>query len=607
MTMNTVTSFEQWKQSFTLEIDALPHTTAKGDAFVSKVMEIYYGLSEEDAINATSVAGPGDKGVDAIHIIEPEDGDGFPQAIIVQGKYGAAGTGLQLYQESQKFFEALTNSVNGQSVTTAIDQVAGIIKNGGQVRYLVATVAPLDETQRKDLDNIKKLAQADFGDKLLIEAINLKDLFNTLDTVEDHIMKKVELTCQVVSIQENAYVGAASLADIYIMLRKYAALPESSVDSIYDRNIRKYIKKKTGSVNEHIYATLKEKPSRFIAYNNGITIVCDRVKATNNGLELDNPYIVNGCQTTRTVYDYMNTTFAGINLADPTNKMASYKGSFMAIKVLVVGGDKSEEYTNEVTRYSNKQNAVKGKDFIALEDMYKRLKKELSQRGYFLETQVGEYDTLSKAQQQKYPKGSHLINSFEATLAYAAGILGRPHSTFGHSQSFTPGGNQYDAIVNDLKADDLLVPWLIAGQAVQLGYTKAAQNKASPDSEHRAQTRYFYLFLFFRLVRQALEKVSLPSDKDYILKVVRWLFEDYKKQATPTDAHLFKRLLTLTDETVFTYMELAKAGEWYTDRNSFLKRDELIENSRLIQASAASNMKLSGIGQEIGKLVNVVS
>src|SRR5436305_2529146 len=95
--------YQEWKQSFVSEINAQPHPVARGDLFVQKVLQIYYNLSEEDAIDATDCAGPGDKGVDAIYIVLEEEED-KPSAIVVQGKYGSAGINLQIYLESRKFF-----------------------------------------------------------------------------------------------------------------------------------------------------------------------------------------------------------------------------------------------------------------------------------------------------------------------------------------------------------------------------------------------------------------------------------------------------------------------------------------------------------------------
>jgi len=601
--------YQEWRRNLLAEIDVLPNTVAKGNEFVRRVLQIYYDLSEEDAINATECAGAGDKGVDAIHIVPLEDEGSRIQAIVVQGKYGAAGEGLPVYQESQKFLSAVKDALDGQSVTSAVEQVAGVLKNGGQIRYVVATVDPLDATQSRDLENAKKLAHADFGDSMVVEAINFEDLFTTLGIGTTGTVRTVQLPCRVVPVQGNCFVGAVSLVDMYGMLRAYAIQANGSVNAIYDRNIRKYLKKKTGSVNDGIYKTLQDDPSRFVAYNNGITIVCDNARQIETGMELDNPYVVNGCQTTRTLYDYMDTNFAGVPLHDPGGKMAAYRSSYMAVKVLVATGDDADSYANNITRFSNKQNAVRGKDFIALEDLYRKLKRDLKEEGYFLETQVGEYDALSLAQRQRYPKATHVINAFEATLAYAAGILGKPYLAFGRSADYTPGGREFDETINDLTAADLLVPWMVAGEARDLGYTAIARRNPQPGTEHRTQARYLFLYLFFRLLEKALatsgQTIDGTDSKDQMYRVLRSLKTDHDQ--TPADArdqHPFHRLLLQTDEAVATYMAIAEAQRWFTDRNSFLKRGELIDETRIIQATTAVNLKIPQISLQIGYIMN---
>ena len=59
MVVDMLATYQEWKQNFLAEIDALPHTTAKGDAFVQRILQICYDLSEADAIDATECAGAG--------------------------------------------------------------------------------------------------------------------------------------------------------------------------------------------------------------------------------------------------------------------------------------------------------------------------------------------------------------------------------------------------------------------------------------------------------------------------------------------------------------------------------------------------------------------
>ena len=240
-------SYEDWKQIFLADVDAQPHTTAKGDKFVSKVLQIYYNLSESDAIDATDCAGANDHGLDALHIF-PQDEDYGLSALVVQGKYGTAGRGLQVYTAAEKFFSALKHATEGNSITVAVDKIAGVLKRGGVIQYVISTVEPLKSAQQRGLENIKKIAYADFGDKLVVEAINLQDVYAALGTKNPDVV--LDLPCHVVQVRD-AFVGLAKLTDMYEMMRNYAKQTGGTVDRIYDHNLRKYIKEssKNNSIN----------------------------------------------------------------------------------------------------------------------------------------------------------------------------------------------------------------------------------------------------------------------------------------------------------------------------------------------------------------------
>ena len=50
-------------------------------------------------------------------------------------------------------------------------------------------------------------------------------------------------------------------------------------------------------------ATLSANPVNFVLFNNGITIVCDKLESKNRELIIKNPQIVNGCQTCNSLYN----------------------------------------------------------------------------------------------------------------------------------------------------------------------------------------------------------------------------------------------------------------------------------------------------------------
>ena len=115
----------------------------------------------------------------------------------------------------------------------------------------------------------------------------------------------------------------------------------------------------------------------------------------------------------------------------------------------------------------------------------------------------------------------------------------------------------------------------------------------------------WFFYLFFLLARNAFSRVLGNNDysKYDLYNMVKTIKKDYdhKQQAD----HPFYRLLTLTDEAVVIYMALAEEERWYTDRNSFLKREELIRSDRITQATAPiTRLKIVSVANQIKQILN---
>jgi len=388
------------------------------------------------------------------------------------------------------------------------------------------------------------------------------------------------------------------------MMKDYATASGGMVDGIYDRNVRKWLGMRARSVNRGIRQTLEEEPERFVAYNNGITLVCRRFTIEDQALLLEEPYVVNGCQTTRTLYDFMETHFPALGKQLLKHEAAEpYRRALLPLKVIVVPG-MEPEYLNKITCYSNKQNAIRGRDFLSLEQVFQQFKQELQDTGYFLETQAGEYYVLSKVEKDRFPKQTNVINVFDALRFYAAAVFEMPHIAFGHSGELTPGGRYFENIIEALAKEDLWVPWLMAQEADALGYTVGAKRVATVADEHRSQTRYLFLFLIFRLVRDVFfAHEAVRNCRNEIYNILLTLKRDRdNKLGEERSAAAFSRLLFCTDQCVATYMRLAETQRRYTDRNAFLKTQDLVSEIHLTQAITGPMLSLSGLPDQYERL-----
>ncbi len=154
--------------------------------------------------------------------------------------------------------------------------------------------------------------------------------------------------------------------------------------SLFEENIREYLGD-AGVVNSAIAETLRsEERVNFLYYNNGITVIVKSAKPQVNGVSreivLENPQIVNGCQT-------VNTIFSVLDELSEKEIIEQYKDVFVMTKLLIIPtiDDKDKKFYQDVVKYTNKQNPIPDKIFAANnETVFKRIQTELKRYGLWV-------------------------------------------------------------------------------------------------------------------------------------------------------------------------------------------------------------------------------
>lgn len=157
---------------------------------------------------------------------------------------------------------------------------------------------------------------------------------------------------------------------------------------IFDKNIREYLGNK--GVNKSIYQTLLDEEDRknFFYYNNGITVICDKMTKIitqpseynmNAAFTIDNPQIVNGCQTVNSIYEALKNI-------DPDKLEKDFKDTFVMLKILEIDRDNSADgkLYKDIVKYTNSQNSIDEKTFVANTDTFIRLQNEFETKGFLL-------------------------------------------------------------------------------------------------------------------------------------------------------------------------------------------------------------------------------
>ena len=158
-----------------------------------------------------------------------------------------------------------------------------------------------------------------------------------------------------------AIIPGDALANIYARYK----------NRILQKNLRNFLQVK-GKTNKGIQLTLLNKPERFLAYNNGLTITATEAILNESGqiVTLKDFQIVNGGQTTASL-DY----FKRFSTVEDIKRQEALKKVSVQAKITVIDTLKDPSFLDEVSNYANSQNAVKLSDFVSRDKFQENLAK----------------------------------------------------------------------------------------------------------------------------------------------------------------------------------------------------------------------------------------
>lgn len=134
-----------------------------------------------------------------------------------------------------------------------------------------------------------------------------------------------------------------------------AAMYERYGAKLLQRNVRSFLQLR-GKVNRGIVETIRTAPSRFLAYNNGISATATAAVIENGPdgsylIRLDDMQIVNGGQTTATLHHAAARDGADLSKVQ------------LPAKITVVNPEQLDQLVPKISRYANSQNSIAEADF----------------------------------------------------------------------------------------------------------------------------------------------------------------------------------------------------------------------------------------------------
>lgn len=311
---------------------------------------------------------------------------------------------------------------------------------------------------------------------------------------------------------------------------------------IFDMNIREYLGN-TG-VNKNIIKTLHDKEDRinFFYYNNGITLICSKmsgIKTVNSNInrnaefKIDNPQIVNGCQTVNSIYEVLKNV-------DPNILEDEYKDVFVMLKVLQIddSNDTENRLYKDIVKFNNSQNSIDEKTFVSNNSLFIRYQKELEKRGFLLlikqsdkNTFKNKYKTITQLKEKstKYTEKFNVdfskITDYFVPLEKLLQIIlafeiGGFDAFTKKSNLLKVNSNSYSTVTDFLKNDNVTVDILIN---LWLLYCLAETNKKQ-SGDGRTPISYYLIDCFSKYNcnnRDVTEVPKVLQEYEYIQNLVQ--------------------------------------------------------------------------------------
>jgi len=343
----------------------------KNNIFFSRALAAYAIKMRSDILIENSanyvVDGYNDHGIDAVYC-----DDKNKRLVLVQAKWSNEANHSISQGDTSNFISGIDRIINAEfeGFNTKIRRMQNDIETAVySMDYKIEAVIIYTSTQKLSYDckyELEKIKSKinDGNDIFSYTVYSLADIYTSLSN-----MTNVNVTLENVAIYdwgtlvrndiEIGYYGKLPIQILGEWWKKYNV-------ELLSKNIRYY--KGTTDVNDGIKKTLKNEPENFLLYNNGIKIIANKIKKAAIGatdrkmgvFTIDGASIVNGAQTTGSIGE--------LYASDPS----LCEGAYVMIQIINLE-ELPEGLNNSITKYSNTQNKIDSKDFVAMDSYQSKL------------------------------------------------------------------------------------------------------------------------------------------------------------------------------------------------------------------------------------------
>jgi hypothetical protein len=314
--------------------------------------------------------------------------------------------------------------------------------------------------------------------------------------------------------------------------KKMLSAPDGLIrKSLFEDNVRDF--QGHNLINNAISDTIRTEPQKFALLNNGITIVCDKYTHTKKQICIENPQIVNGCQTSHAIF---------------TNKDTDLEKTPIIIKLISTD---NIDITNQIVKGTNSQTTVDTAAFETIKPFHKDLGDFIAAFASNDTDDCIYYERRSK----QYDHNSNIKNYQKINLrimiqSFVGMFLCSPH--FSHHHELWLLNKYSNQIFQDLQSK---WPYYIAA----LSYYKIGQLfRKNIIDKKKYQTYEMHILMIFHEI--AVDKeVDINNEKeieDQCKKLLE-ILNDYQKLS-----NLFKESVKLLDDALKNWVEEMKRSPY---------------------------------------------
>ncbi|MER7884175.1 AIPR family protein [Streptomyces fimicarius] len=298
-----------------------------------------------------------------------------------------------------------------------------------QVRFSYVTRGNVDEINAKVIVKARDL-EAQFG-RLLADASGKVEFLGPAELWERASSRPsytLELPYRESITHGTSHIALVSLKDYVDFLRDDKG---GLRRHIFDWNVRDY--QGAVEVNKEIVTSLLDpKSPEFWWLNNGVTIICSNASSIGKKLVLDDVQIVNGLQTSHTIYNAL----APLLESDPDNHVFE---RLVQVRILYT---KDPTYRDAVIRATNRQTNVPVASLRATDDIQRKIE------AYFLEYEWF-YDRRKNFYRNNGKSPERIVSISLLAQATMAMGLGQPDSARARPSSLLKADREYNKVFSE--------------------------------------------------------------------------------------------------------------------------------------------------------------